>query len=300
MLAEQKRKEEEERLRELRRKQEEEMRPRTPLKDAGDTILGYKVQKELEKYRKYLENQLPDEINKQVTTMFEIESQHLKDLLKERDKLMKIQIGSFEDYIRMLEADKERELLNMKKLREDMKINKRLNERRVMKIEEAIINTDNQMQDEYELEELAGLDLKPPTYMTNVRIGEFDSNPYGAHRRRRGLDGQRLYSSAVFKGDMGFLRSGDGNGFYRNASALNMKPRSARGVKSHREGSWLQPISSDELRRRYKKDQRVGKILNELDDIMEQLDYPEPVRKEFDRGEDEDRLESVIIDDSDI
>jgi hypothetical protein len=55
------------------------------LEDAGDPLLGMKVERELEKYRKYLEFELPEEISRQVSDMFSYESQNLKDILKERD-----------------------------------------------------------------------------------------------------------------------------------------------------------------------------------------------------------------------
>jgi hypothetical protein len=41
-------------------------RPRSPIEDAGDPLLGMKVEKELEKYRFYLQHELPSEISKQV------------------------------------------------------------------------------------------------------------------------------------------------------------------------------------------------------------------------------------------
>lgn len=76
-----------------------------------------KVERELEKYRKYLEYELPGEISRQVSDMFKYESQNLKDILRERDKLLKMQMSSFKDYLKLMEIDKDRELLDFKKLK---------------------------------------------------------------------------------------------------------------------------------------------------------------------------------------
>lgn len=86
-----------------------------------------KVEKELEKYRYYLQHELPSEISKQVQEMFRYESSNLKGILKERDKLLQMQMGSFRDYLTLMEVDKDRELLDFKKLKHEMDHNKRLN-----------------------------------------------------------------------------------------------------------------------------------------------------------------------------
>lgn len=52
-----------------------------------------------------------------------------------------------------------------------MKHNQRLNKKRVLKIEEAMINTDKLMEDEFMPEELIGLGKKLDYFPTSTRIG---------------------------------------------------------------------------------------------------------------------------------
>lgn len=79
-------------------------------------------------------------------------------------------MSSFKDYLKIMEIDKDRELVDFKKLKQDMTHNKRLNKRRVLKIEEAMINTDKLMEDEYMPEELIGLEKKMDYFPTSSRF----------------------------------------------------------------------------------------------------------------------------------
>lgn len=285
--------------RELELKRLREMnRPRTPINEAGDPILGRKVERELEKYRKYLEFQLPEEIKTQVTLMFEEEGRSLKDILRERDKLMHVQINSFHDYLRLLENDKQRELLNMKKLKEEMMMNKKLNNKRVLRIEEAIINTDNMLQDRYELEELTNIDLHEPHFYSSAKIGDYEHNPYKAATRRSYDPSNKLYASSYFKEDMKDFGKHGGNGFYQNVSMVNLKPKkkpqSAYIGRKGYTSDWDASKNQYKVFRQNDRKQRVDKILGELDDIMNDLNYPPDVESTLANA----RLDrSITIDD---
>jgi hypothetical protein len=79
-------------------------------------------------------------------------------------------MGSFKDYLKLMEVDKDRELLDFKKLKHEMDMNKRLNNQRVLKIEEAIINTDKLIEDDYMPDELIGLEKKLDYYPSSTRL----------------------------------------------------------------------------------------------------------------------------------
>jgi hypothetical protein len=153
-------------------------------------------------------------------------------------------MSSFKDYLRIMEVDKDRELLDFKKLKQDMTHNKRLNKKRVLKIEEAMINTDKLMEDDYMPEELIGLEKKMDYYPTSSRMGR--GNPMtqslnfqpGAFTDR-GRGGQ-LASASEFRDDMSIFANNGKDSLYRNVSLLNF-PK-----KTNQQSSWMTPDNPHE------------------------------------------------------
>merc|ERR1712032_1432760 len=149
----------------------------------------------------------------------------------------------------------------MEKLRNEMALSKNLNKNRAMKIEEAMINTDILIGDKHALDNYAGID----TYMIsdapigNIKNQRRAKNIYGSNVLD--WEGYKNSSFTNFRTD-DYLQP-DSDNLYNNFSMVNLHKRP-------------QALRSPPPSRDYKKvrTQRVGQILNHLDDILAELDYP--------------------------
>ena len=141
----------------------------------------------------------------------------------ERNRVMSNQISTFNDYVTMLDLDRERERLDMEKLRNEMALSKNLNKKRAMRIEEAMINTDILIGDKHALNNYAGID----TYMIsdapigNIRGQGRKHNFYGSNVLD--WDGYKSSNFTNFRTD-DYLED-DSNNLYNNFSMINLHKR---------------------------------------------------------------------------
>jgi len=148
-----------------------------------DRIRLARVQEREERIRKWLLG-IGNEVQREVQKVWEEEKERVQQVVEERDKLLRRHLGAFNDYVNIMEMDKEKEILDMRKLRSEMRLSRELNARRVMKIDQAISNTDILLADKYAFENLTSSNHTPLNYYstTDTVTNNTYSNPYKATR----------------------------------------------------------------------------------------------------------------------
>ncbi len=230
-------------------------RPRTPPEDAVNPFEKLKMEEELAKYKRYLQLELPEVVTKQVNDIFEKEESGLKAIMKDRDQLLRAQLGSFHDYLKIMDQSRVREISDLNNLKLEVDELKRGNERRVQEVHKAFVETDKLLSDEADWKRVAA-DYNPATF-TSLRE---TSKPYQPSLEAAWSEDRYLRGSSE---RLDLRRDADPElGLRKVQSQFLGLPASPEGLAS--------PSSEPaDLRK-----SRINELLHELDHIMDEMNSP--------------------------
>ena len=231
-------------------------RPRTPIEDAANPFEKLKMEEELAKYKRYIQFDLPDIVTKQVNDIFEKEESGLKSLMKERDQLLRMQLGSFHDYLSIMDQSRVREINDMNNLKLEVDEMKRANDGRVQQVQKAFLETDKMLSNEADWKQISS-NYNPQSF----HYGKELAKPYSLDLDKPWNEDKYLKSTSQLVD----LRR-------------EVEPESSnlRRIQSN----YLEPMGSSQImkERDYEPDNmrksRINDIIHELDHIMDDMNDP--------------------------
>lgn len=226
-------------------------RPRTPVEDSNNPFERLKVEEELAKYKRYLKFELPEIITRQVNDIFEREETGLKNLMSERDQLLRMQLNSFHDYLSIMDQSRVRELSDLNNLKLEIDGLKRANDHRVASVNRALNTTEQMLADEMEWKRIASSYSAPDFFKTSDRVKPYSTNLDNAWSEDQYLRGTSnrvdIRQSYLF---------GDQN----NVAKSSLMPLSSAAEV---ENETRQPDVARKV--------RIDNIIHELDHLMDEM-----------------------------
>jgi len=227
------------------------------VEDSVNPFEKMKMEEELGKYKRYLKHELPDMVTKQVNDIFEREESGLKTMMKERDQLLRMQLSSFHDYLRIMDSSRLRELSDLNNLKVEVDGLKRANDLRLLGVERALEQTDQMLADEIEWKRLSKSYAPASFYQTEERVKPYSTDLYNPWQEGDYLRG--LTNKIDIRRDA-------------NPVGAGMRRVQSSFINSANAKQYDIPTPKNEWKDDRKS--RVDEIIHELDHLMDEMNDP--------------------------
>lgn len=238
-------------------------RPRTPVEESMNPFEKIKMEEELLKYKHYLQHDLPEMVTKQINDIFDREHVGLKALMKERDQLLRMQLGSFNDYLKIMDHSRTRELSDLNSLKWEVEGLKQANDDRVRGVENALTQTDQMLADEIEWKKAN--DPLNSLYKSQDTLKMESSSPWDEGRYLHGLTSK----VDIKKGEYPLDENQERMKAMQSSFLTTNNAREYVGNEITKPDTLAQ--SMFEMGDRRARDHEVDDIINKLDHVMDEI-----------------------------